>query len=143
MADLFRKLTINGLKVLLQVMESRKDEMAEAVVGEVSAEAPSLCALLLAKAYDMFQDYRAAVPWAELSVHYALTRPVGPAHIRDAYAVASMVQAKADLLTKSLESFDAGVGPEDDAGSTESARADIVRERNKWIGTSGILTPGI
>lgn len=138
----FEKLTINGLKVLLQVMELRTDEVQ--AIGDASSGAPALCARLVAKAYDMFQNYRAAVPWAELSVHYARTSPIGdPEQIRDANCFASMVQAKADLFTKSLESFDAGMGPGDDTDTQEIGRALILKERNKWVGTSGILTPGI
>jgi len=144
-AELYKKLTMNGLKLLLQVLETRKDDMQ--TTSGSAAGAAFMGAFLVSKAYDSLQNYRAAVPWAELSLHYAhhFQFEDSADSLRGAYVFASMVQAKADMFTKSLTSFNLSLGHANASSPSvvHPARDTICREILEWTGSSGKLTAGI
>lgn len=141
-AGLFDELSTDGLKVLLSVIEARKDE-----IQGVPDSLVFMCAFLIAKAYNDSRNYRAGVPWAEVSLYHAQHSQVADrsANLRGAYAFASTTQAKADLFTKSIASFNSSLELSDnvDMREAQNVRELLGNQLKQWTGSSGQLTEGI
>lgn len=145
-AHVYDKLSISGLKVLLHVVETRKDEITDFPGGSHSLI--FICAFLIATIHDKGRNYRAAVPWVEIALSHAQKscRVTGTtANLRRAYGFASMIQGKADLLTRSLQSYDSSIELFENCNTdeTRAGRDMILRELSQWRGSSGQLTRGV
>jgi hypothetical protein len=136
------QLPIAGLKIALQVVEVRMDEIRKAVTGDVHEMAFFLC-FLISRKYAQAKNYFAAVPWAELSLFYTKqsAKEVSE-HLSIAHQFAAQAQRDADFFSKSMENFDASlvVMPENEKARQE--RQSLLRQMEQWTGSSGKLTPG-
>ena len=93
-------------------------------------------------------SYRNAVPWAELSVFYALHSQGGTeaANLAGAHSFTSQIYAVADMLTMSMNEFDKCahlVGGNSEENGENMARYMIRDAMKQWTGSSGRITPGI
>ena len=125
----------------------RKDE----IPIEQASDACYFCCYVIALELRQAKNYRAAVPWAELSLffcHRAHENSVGR-NLASAYLFSSQIHAVADLLSKSLTDFEKCLAfrGEDAAAAQESGACAVQRlildYMKEWTGSSGNLTPGI
>jgi transcription elongation factor Elf1 len=152
--DVFKRfvdLPIEALQVILHVIESRKDQMSFMDHGrkvDYYGDAAHFCCYFIAKEFRQRHNYRGAVPWAELSVFYALHSHGGTeaANLAEAYSFTSQIYAVADMLTMSLNEFDKCarlIGGNAEENGENMAREMIRDAMKDWTGSSGKITPGI
>jgi hypothetical protein len=124
----------------------RKDE----IPIEQASDACYFCCYAIAFELRQRKNYRAAVPWAELSLffcHRAHEHSVGR-NLASAYLFSSQIHGVADLLSKSLKDFEKCLSYRGDVVDAEDTGASAVQRlildyMKQWTGTSGNLTPGI
>jgi len=147
----YAELPAEALQVILQAVEARKDDIPftteEGSVVDNSGDAMHFCSYFIAKEFRKANNYRAAVPWAELSVFYAIHSEGGESreNLAGAYLFSSQIYAVADLLSKSLEDFEkcASMIEPTARNNGQQAREMILDAMKEWTGTSGKLTPGV
>jgi hypothetical protein len=134
---IYESMPISGLKVVLQVIEERMQEVQDARTCDVHEFSSQFCYLLV-KEYGNAKNYLAAAPWAELNLfHIKQSAREDRGHISTALVFAALIQRCADFLSKSLEYHDLSL-----VTSNEGGRPGTVLEMAQWTGTSGKLTPG-
>ena len=148
--SLFGDLSIPVLQVILQVIEERKDEMPYSQDGTMvdkAGDASHFCCYFIAKQLEEAHDYLAAVPWNELSMFQATHSEGGQEveNLAPSYLFSSQIYFKADLLSKSLNDFDAcgALLGESAREQGEETRSMIVDAMKEWTGSSSKLTMGV
>lgn len=148
----YDELPIDGLKVMLHVLEARKAEVQSCFSVDGCASAIcQLCTFSIAMALSKSGKHREAVPWAELSLYHAEKseenseegNTLGGRSVLASRVFACEIQAKADLLTKSMEHYEIDSGSIENSDANRARREFIVKQLEEWTGSSGTLAPGI
>jgi hypothetical protein len=139
--DFYGQLPISGLKIAIQVIEERMDEIQAALTGHAHEMTYFLC-FMIARRYSEAKNYLAAVPWAELSLFY--TKRVAnddKQHLSTAHRFAAQMQRNADFFSKSMENYDASLVISENFRARQE-RQSLLHQMEQWTGSSGKLTPG-
>ena len=142
------KLSIDAVKIFLQVLEARKEELYIVLNGMHKAELQEFvnsisfyCCDIIADSYRQCGRTRYALPWSELALFYA-KQARSRTLLAAAYVFLGSTQQSAGMLMEASRTFDGSLGLGSSAGDVWKYREDLLREIEHWTGTSGKLTPG-
>jgi hypothetical protein len=143
-SDLYDQLPIAGLKIVLHMIEERMAEILEAATGAAICKTTFYLCSDIASRYREAKNYLVAVPWAELSLFYTKQLTTRDrTHLSISHHFAALAQRDADLLSKSLENYDASLLVMSENHQARRGRENLIRQmEEQWTGSSGELTPG-
>jgi hypothetical protein len=136
-------LPISGLKIVVQVIEERMDEIQAALTSTTHIhEMTCFYCFMIARRYSDAKNYLASVPWAELSLFYAKQAAnENGLHLSTAHRLAAQMQRNADFFSESLKNYDASLAISENHGARHE-RQSLLDQMEQWTGSSGKLTPG-
>lgn len=141
------QLSADAIKIILQVLEDRKDELFAMSLSsdmEMRAFVSSLffyCCDVIAEKYRQAGRIRFALPWSELALFHAkqtCSRPL----LAAAHIFLGSSQQSAGMLSEACKTFDGSLGLGSSAVDVWKYREALICEIEQWTGSSGRLTPG-
>lgn len=142
------KLSIDAVKIFLQVLHARKEELFVVLNGILKAELEEFvnsisfyCCDIIADSFRQCGRTRCALPWSELALFHA-KQARSRTLLAAAHVFLGSTQQSAGMLMEASRTFDGSLGLGSSAGDVWKYREDLLREIEQWIGTSGKLTPG-
>ena len=142
------QLSTDAIKIFLQVLEDRKDELFVMLNGtyrhEMSEFVSSIsfyCCDVISEKYRQAGNIHCALPWSELALFHA-KQARSRTLLAAAYVFLGSAQPSAGLLIEASRTYDNSLGLGSAAGDVWKYREELLREIEQWTGSSGKLTPG-
>lgn len=142
------KLSTEAVKIFLQVLDVRKEELFAMLNGmhdeelrEFVSSISFYCCDVIAENYRQAGRTRCALPWSQLALFHA-KQARSRTLLAAAHVFLGSAQQSAGMLIEASRTFDGSLGLGSSAGDVWKYREDLLREIEQWTGSSGKLTPG-
>lgn len=142
------KLPISAIKIFLQVLDARKNELFVILNGvhqggmkEFVSSMSFFCCDVIAEKYRQDGRNRYALPWSQLALFHA-RQARSRTLLAAAHVFLGSTQQSVGMLREASDTYDSSLGLGSSAGDVWKYREDLLREIEQWTGSSGKLTPG-